>query len=484
MKKTVGFIGLGTMGFPMANNLLHQGYPVIVYNRTADKAAPLTALGANIAYSPAGLTRGVDVVITMVSDDQAIHNIYEQPDGIIAGVTPGQTVIDCSTISPSLSRKLYQQLKKLGVGFLDAPVTGSKPGAEQATLTFMVGGDREVFDREQDIFNALGKKILHMGASGTGSEAKLAHNAVVAMNVSALVEGISLAAKAGVDPEKFLDLVQHGAAASKMAEMKAPKLLGRDFSVQFALDLMLKDITLAGQRGDQLRIPMPNLQAAKAIYQMASQKGLGEQDLSAISLCYEEWLQQKMQGSGVPTEGTVASTSSVGGTTVSRAAISKAAPSETAAGGIAASPSPVGGTAAPGASVPGAKAEQPAPQTRVSERRKSVRIPMRIKLQLSIYQWQQEGAFSGQHIEGEIYDLSENGLQIASTFPLAQDMFVVIHFPPDANLPPITGKIIRIETHVHEFRYGCLLSGLQPYTRIQLEKYIKLKLQEQEANNK
>ncbi len=422
--KSIGFIGLGTMGLPMARNLLRQGYNVSVYNRNIEKANALTARGAKTAVSPADLAGSVDVLITMVSDDQAIKAIYYDADGIMEGLRAGTAIIDCSTISPSLSRQLYHDLQSHGVDFLDAPVTGSKPAAEQAALTFMVGGALPVFNKHQDVFKAMGRKLLYMGPSGSGSEAKLAHNAIVGINVAALAEGVALAAKAGIDPEAFLELVQSGGAASKMSEMKGPKILNRDFSVQFSLELMLKDLTLASRMSDQLGVPMPSLNTAKTLYQIADQKGLGPHDLSSVLLAYEDWMNQEVR-------------------------------------------------------ITTAKDET---NLTTDDRRRSIRVPMHIKLQLSVHQWEQEGAFTGQHIEGELYDLSDSGLQISSAFPLAQDMFVVIHFPNEADLPPITGKIIRVETDQDRFRYGCMISGLPPHTRLKLEAYITSKLQEQQAN--
>lgn len=415
--KRIGFIGLGTMGLPMAANLLKKGYDVTVYNRTPGKADELVALGADVAAAPAQAARAADVIFTMLSNDAAVLDTFLGENGILAGVMPGQTIIDCSTVSPDTSRRLFQELAGHYVDFLDAPVTGSKPAAESGTLVFMVGGSEDVFKDQYDLFMDLGSKALYMGPSGSGSYTKLAHNTMVGINALALMEGLSLAAKSGLDPEQFLEIVKAGAANSRQAELKGSKIIGRDFSNQFSVKLMLKDLLLAADLTSKFQLPTPMLHSAATVFQMGLAQGLGEDDLSAVVKCYEQWMGSEITKRTVPAE------------------------QETVLSG--------------------------------RERRKAERVPMGIKLHLSVYQWEQEGSFSGQNIEGTLRDLSESGLQIASKFPLAQDMFVVIHFPKEADLPPITGRIIRIETHDEEFRYGCMLSGLPPYVRIKLEQYIQ-----------
>jgi 3-hydroxyisobutyrate dehydrogenase-like beta-hydroxyacid dehydrogenase len=419
--KSIGFIGLGTMGAPMAMNLIKKGYPLTVYNRTTAKAREFVDLGAEIVSSPSRVAKAVDVLFTNVSDDQALLDVFFGPDGIMEGVHPGLTVIDCSTVAPETSRKIEQELSVHYADFLDAPVTGSKPAAESGNLVFMVGGNQEVFEGEAELFSALGAKALYMGPAGSGSYAKLAHNTIVGINSAALAEGVALASKAGLDPAQFLEIVQNGGANSKQAELKAPKILGRDFSSQFSLKLMLKDLLLASKLSQDFQLPSPLLNTATSLYQMGLSKGLGEQDLSAVIQCYEDWMKQEVK------------------------------------------------------SKPLQPSSEKALSANESNRRRNNRVPMNISLQLSVYQWEQEGSFSGQTIKGVLYDLSESGLQIASSFPLAKEMFIVIHFPQEADLPPITGKIIRIEPKTDEFRYGCMLSGIPPYVRIKLEAYIEAK---------
>jgi len=423
--KRIAFIGLGTMGKPMAANLIHKGYTVTVYNRTLEKTEELVRLGADTALTPAEAAHGADVLITMLSNDEVLLNTFYSEYGVLSGLHPALSIIDCSTVAPQTSRRLADELAAHYVDFLDAPVTGSKPAAEAGTLTFMVGGNEEVFEEHRDLFAAMGSKALYLGPSGSGSYAKLAHNTMVGINAIGLMEGLAIAVKAGVKPDQFLEIVRSGGANSKQAELKGDKILDRDFSNQFSLKLMLKDLLLAAQVGRSFQLPTPTLHAVSSVFQMGLSKGLGDLDLSSVIQVYEDWMHE----------------------TVER-------------------PAPAGTAAA-------TAAEKQATPLSSRERRRDTRVQLNIKLLLSVYQWEQEGSFSGQNIAGTLYDLSESGLQISSDFPLAQDMFIVIHFPQEAELPPITARVIRIEAKADQFRYGCMLSGLPPYVRIKLEQYIQ-----------
>lgn len=315
--KTVGFIGLGTMGLPMALNLLEQGYKLAVYNRTKSKIDELFKQGAQrianpnaeasastsphandstslneriiIVDNPASAAREADVMITMLADDQSLDEVYYGTDGIFEGLKSGMTVIDCSTVSPAMSRRIHQDMQKQKVEFLDAPVTGSKPAAIAGTLLFMVGGNKDALEAERDIFETLGDKIIHMGPSGAGSQTKLAHNAIVGMNIAAFSEGLIMATKAGVDPGKFMDIVVNGNAGSRLAQLKSPRILERDFSVQFGLSLMLKDLDLASDLTTELGLTSPLLESARSLFRIAQNKGLGPDDMSSVLKCYEEW---------------------------------------------------------------------------------------------------------------------------------------------------------------------------------------------------
>ncbi len=417
--KKVGFIGLGVMGGPMAANLIRKGYSVTVYNRTAEKAEALAKLGADVAATPAEAALGAEAVITMISDDNAIREVYYGENGIIGALQPGTTVIDSSTISPALSIQLSRDIRSKFGYFLDAPVTGSKPGAIGGTLLFMVGGDPQIIDEHRDILLAMGREIIHTGPNGSGSTAKLAHNTIVAINTAGLFEGLAIAAKGGIDASTFMKIVLTGNASSKTAEIKADKIKNRDFSVQFSLDLMLKDLKLSSDLADKIGVSSPMLGAAKSLFQVGQAEGHGEYDLSALMLVYERWIGKRIADDEPPVAAT------------SEAALHA-----------------------------------------VLNRRKTARVPIRIPVMISVYQWLQEGNFSGQSVEGVLNDVSEEGLLITSSFPLEKDMFVVIHMPQDAELPPMTGRIIRIEKQKSQFEYGCLLSALPLHQKVQLKEYI------------
>lgn len=290
----IAFIGLGTMGSPMAANLLRHHYAVTVYNRTPGKADGLLQAGATAASTPREAAGSADVVISIISNDSAVEEVYYGEQGVLAGLKPGATVIDSSTISPSLARRLARDIAAKGASFLDAPVTGSKDGATDGTLLFMVGGDRETVEANRDIFLAMGREIVYMGESGSGATAKLCHNTIVGINAAGLIEGMSIAAKGGLDMEAFLRVVQGGGAASKQADLKGKKVIAGDYSVQFALSLMLKDLKLSSVLSDGMGVPTPMLEAAKSLFQAGQAKGYGDEDLAALARVYEEWIGRRI----------------------------------------------------------------------------------------------------------------------------------------------------------------------------------------------
>lgn len=292
----IGFIGLGVMGLGMAANLLKKGYEVAVYNRTPGKAASLVELGASELESPVAVARAVDIVITMISNDAAIREVYWGENGIFEGVREGVTLIDSSTISPLLAKELAAAAEALGASFLDAPVTGSKPAAEDGTLVFMVGGPEAALASVEPLLLAMGRKVIPMGPNGSGSTAKLAHNTIVGINVAALTEGMAIAASGGIDGSKFVELVQSGGAASKAADLKGAKLLEGNYDVQFSLELMLKDLRLSSVLSDSLKVPTPLLEAAKSLFQVGDSMGLGELDMCSVGQAYEQWIGRKLSG--------------------------------------------------------------------------------------------------------------------------------------------------------------------------------------------
>ncbi|CAM4312629.1 NAD(P)-dependent oxidoreductase [Paenibacillus alkaliterrae] len=295
----VGFIGLGVMGQGMAANLLNKGFEVTVYNRTPGKADSLLALGAKELRTPAAVAESSDIVITMISNDAAIREVYWGENGVFAGARSGHILIDSSTISSTLAKELAAAAEAVGASFLDAPVTGSKPAAEGGTLVFMVGGSTEALAGAEAVLLAMGRKVIPMGPNGSGSIAKLAHNTIVGINVVALSEGMAIAASGGIDGSAFLELVQSGGAASKAAEMKGQKLLEGNFDVQFSLELMLKDLKLSSVLSDSLKVPTPLLEATKSQFQIGESLGLSGLDMSSVGQAYEQWIGRKFGGGKV-----------------------------------------------------------------------------------------------------------------------------------------------------------------------------------------
>lgn len=292
--KRIGFIGLGTMGEPMVANLLNKGYAVTVYNRTAAKTEASQALGASVASTPAEAAQAADVLISIISNDQATEEVYYGEQGIFAGLHDGLTIIDSSTLSPGLVTRIASDLAAKQVAFLDAPVTGSKPAAVAGTLLFMIGGQETVMQANMDVFQALGTKVLFMGENGNGAIAKLAHNTVVGINNVALAEGCAIASKANLPMDNFIDLIRSGSAGSKAAELKGNKIIDHDFANQFSLNLMLKDMKLSSQLTDAMHLPTPMLEAAKSMLQAGQTQGFGDEDLCAVVKAYELWLGKRI----------------------------------------------------------------------------------------------------------------------------------------------------------------------------------------------
>jgi len=288
MPESIGFIGLGIMGQPMALNLIKAGHKLAVYNRTTAKAAALQAAGARAASSPADAARDANVVMMIVSDSAAVEEVVAGKGGILESLRAGTLVIDSSTISPAVSRKMACLVAGKGASWLDAPVTGSKHGAEKGELTFMMGGDRAAFDRALPILQVLGKKHIYCGSHGLGLSAKLAQNTIQATMIEVFCEGFVLATKAGVRPETMLEIIQSSLARAALTDFKAPFIFKGDFTPYFPLKLMHKDLELAAEAGYAQGVPMPALAAVKEVYMAAKAQGKGDLDYAAIITFLEE----------------------------------------------------------------------------------------------------------------------------------------------------------------------------------------------------
>jgi 3-hydroxyisobutyrate dehydrogenase-like beta-hydroxyacid dehydrogenase len=288
MPYTIGFIGLGIMGQPMALNLLKAGNKLMVYNRTASKTEPLKQGGAQVASTPAGAAKDAEFVIIIVTDSAAVEEVVMGKDGILGTVAASAIVIDSSTISPVVSRKMACHVAGRGARWLDAAVTGSKHGAEQGELTFMVGGDRQAFERALPILQVLGKKHIYCGQNGMGLSAKLAQNTIQATMLEVFGEGMVLAAKAGVAPETMLEILQSSLARAALIDFKAPFIFKGDFTPYFPLKLMHKDLELAMEAGFAQSVTMPTLAAVKEVYSAAKAQGKGDLDYAAVITFLEE----------------------------------------------------------------------------------------------------------------------------------------------------------------------------------------------------
>lgn len=294
MKKNIGFIGLGIMGKPMAENLLKAGYPLTVYNRTMEKAKELEKSGANIASSPAELAKEASIIITIVSDTQAVEEVIVGHNGVLRNCKPETVIIDMSTISPTTTRCLHVVLKNKRIHLLDAPVTGGKKGAIEGTLTIMVGGDRDIFEENKEIFQAMGKKIFYVGESGMGQYMKLVNNLIACINLQGIIEGLILGKKAGLDPWLMLEVLTEGSAKSVILEGKGRDILKRDFSPRFYLKLAAKDLRLAKEAADELGLPAPLTNLAHTILKMAEVSGKGDLDFGGLATFWEDMLNMKI----------------------------------------------------------------------------------------------------------------------------------------------------------------------------------------------
>ncbi|HZT71479.1 MAG TPA: NAD(P)-dependent oxidoreductase [Terriglobia bacterium] len=288
MAESVGFIGLGIMGEPMAMNLVRAGYRVSAFSRRRERAAALERAGARVASSPADAARDADYVMTIVSDSAASEEVIMGKDGVLQTIRPGAIVIDSATISPVVSRRLACATAGKKASFLDAPVTGSKHGAEKGELTFMIGGDRETFEKALPLLKVLGKKHIYCGAHGAGLSAKLAQNAIQSTMVEIFCEGFVLAAKSGVKPEVMFEIIQNSLARAALTDFKAPFIFRGDFTPYFPLKWMHKDVTLAMEAAYSQGVPMPVTAAVKEVYAAARAQGKGDLDYAAVVTFLEE----------------------------------------------------------------------------------------------------------------------------------------------------------------------------------------------------
>jgi 2-hydroxy-3-oxopropionate reductase len=279
---TIGFIGLGIMGKPMARNLLKAGYPVIVHNRSRAAVDELGKDGAQVATSSGDVTVRGEIIITMLPDSPDVELVYAGEKGILASVKSGSLLIDMSSISPIVARKLAAEAAKRGCDMLDAPVSGGEAGAMSASLSIMIGGTIPAVERAMPIFQALGKNIVHVGDAGAGQVTKAANQMVVGTTIAIVGEALVLAAKAGVDPAKVRQALLGGFAQSKILEAHGQKMLERNFKPGFRIRLHEKDMKIALATGSEYGVPL--LVTGVVGQMMTAMKGMGNGDLDHSAL--------------------------------------------------------------------------------------------------------------------------------------------------------------------------------------------------------
>ena len=277
---TLGFLGLGIMGYPMARNLLRAGHSVAVWSNTAAKARRLAeAEKAEFCATPKQVAEAAEIIFLCVGDTAMSERVTLGPDGILDGVRAGSIVADCSTVAPSYARRAAAALAEKGAHFLDTPVTGSKPGAEGGTLTIMVGGDAAIYEKLKPYLEPMGKQVYYCGGIGLGLHAKLTQNLILSNLLQAFNEGLVLATRAGVDPELMIEILNNSAARSGMISFKAPYVLRRDFSTNFSTRWMHKDIGLMLETGAELGVPLPLTGLTRQLVQVAISEGYADEDM-------------------------------------------------------------------------------------------------------------------------------------------------------------------------------------------------------------
>lgn len=280
--KTVGFIGLGIMGKPMATRLLAGGFQLVVHNRSRQAVKELVEQGAEEAWSPREVAERAQVYITMLPDSPDVEAVALGPDGLIEGAQPGQVYIDMSTIAPATAIRVAKAMEERGVRCLDAPVSGGDVGAREGTLSIMVGGDPEILELVRPILSLLGRTITYCGPHGAGQTVKACNQIQVAMNLIGMAEALTLGVRAGVDPEIILRVLSGGFAQSRVMDVRGPRVIKGDFTPGFKARLHLKDLGIAMQTAHATQTPLPATALAQELFSALVARGEGELDHSAV----------------------------------------------------------------------------------------------------------------------------------------------------------------------------------------------------------
>lgn len=285
----IGFVGLGAMGFPMAMNLLKAGYELSVFDINQEAVVSIAAQGAISCQSPKDVAVRSDVIITMLPNGKIIDSTLTGENGLLAGGSKGQIIIDMSSVSAATTRQMAAYAADMGISYMDAPVSGGVVGATAGTLTIMVGGDIEVLEKTRPILDVLGKKIHHVGGVGSGDAMKVVNNLLLGISMAATAEALVLGVKAGLSPAVMLDIIKGSTGRNYAIEAKTENfILKNNFAAGFAVDLQYKDLELALETAKGLGAPLPMGAMAQQIFEMAKAKGLGRQDISAVIKVWED----------------------------------------------------------------------------------------------------------------------------------------------------------------------------------------------------
>lgn len=286
--KKIGFIGLGIMGKPMAKNLLKAGYELVVYDINQDAVNEVVAAGAKSAPTSKDVAAQSEIVITMLPNSPHVKAAVLGENGVLEGAKPGLVLIDMSSIAPLASQEIAAAVAKKGVEMLDAPVSGGEPKAIDGSLSIMVGGNKDLFDRSTELLSKMGKSVVLCGDVGAGNTTKLANQIIVALNIAAVSEAFVLATKAGVDPELVFNAIRGGLAGSTVMEAKAPMIMAGNFKPGFKIDLHIKDLANAIETGHDVGVPLPLTASVMEILQALKVDGKGQNDHSGIAMYYEK----------------------------------------------------------------------------------------------------------------------------------------------------------------------------------------------------
>lgn len=297
-RKRVGFIGLGYMGQPMVNRLIEAGHDVTLYNRTAGKCAPFADRGARVVASPSELASACDVVVTMLASSDAVESTFLGPEGLLAGVRRGASLVDMSSTAPDVSVALARACKQRGAAMLDAPVAGTVRAATDGSLIVMVGGDAGAFETQQPLLATFGKHVFHVGEAGAGTRMKLVVNILLSLTSQALAEALVFGAAQGLDRQKMLDVLVTTPSSSVVVQRKGQVMVNRDYKPAAPLRLLHKDLGQALAVAQDMGVPMPATAAAHALYAVGMARGYAEQDFAAIHAVMEHLMGQDRGGPG------------------------------------------------------------------------------------------------------------------------------------------------------------------------------------------